>query len=158
MSQHFVVVADNGHLKFYQMRKEPEQMAAALDLVQALDFPAGKKNYTAEEADMAGRFQSSKHQTNAPGSPVARTGMSIDERLPLAREVERKRVRDLAQAIEAFLQKHADATWDFAGAPAIHNATLNALPDAVRNRLQKSLAKDLVNQPPTLVRDQFFKG
>ena len=113
-----------------------------------MDFPRGLKNYTDDDTDMAGRFQSSKQQGRGPGSPIARTGMSIDERLPMQREAERRRIRDLAEAIDGFLAQQSDATWDFAAIPAIHHAVLEVLSLVVRNALRQSLSKDLVHERP----------
>jgi hypothetical protein len=73
--------------------------------------------------------------------------MSIDERLPMQEEEERRQTRDLVQAIETFLQQHPAATWDFAAAPAVHNSVLERVSPPMRSRLRQSVAKDLVNQP-----------
>ncbi len=156
MSEHYIILADRGHLKFYQERNDPEQMTPGLTLEQALEFPSGFRNYTDDEADAAGRFQSSKQQAGGAGAPTARTGMSIDERLPLAREVDRKQVRDLAQAIESFLQEHPRGTWDFAAPPDSHNAVLESLSASVKARLGKSLPKNLVGQPVDALRGHFL--
>ena len=56
MREHYVVIADRGHLRIYVERNSPGQRAPALDQVEALDFPQGKKGYTDRETDMAGRF------------------------------------------------------------------------------------------------------
>jgi hypothetical protein len=84
--------------------------------------------------------------------------MSIDERLPMQREEERRRARDIAQEIETFFVAHRDATWDFAGSPDLHNAVVDQLSDRVRLQLRRSLAKDLVNQRPEDVRAAFTAG
>lgn len=122
-------------------------MTPAFDEVHAIDFPGGVKSYTQRDTDMAGRFQNSKHQARGAGAPIARQGMSIDERLPMKREEERRQIDALASAIQTFLGNLSDSSWDFAASPAIHNAVLAALPDATRRRLRQTLTKDLVNQP-----------
>jgi hypothetical protein len=147
MSEHFVITADHGHLRIFQQREAPEQSTAALDEIQAEDFPAGLRGYVQRDTDMAGRFQSSAHQGRGPGAPTARQGMSVDERLPMQREEERRQLRDLAAGIEQFLSQHPTATWDFAAGPEIHHAVLEALSPAVRGRLGKTVTKDLVHQP-----------
>jgi hypothetical protein len=148
MNDHYIVVADHGHLRILKQRQEPGQTTPALDELSAMDFPGGLKNYTEGDTDMAGRFQGSKQQGRGPGSPVARTGMSIDERLPMQREAERRRIRDVAEAIEGFFSNKPGATWDFAAAPSVHNATLDALSPRVRSTLRQSFSKDLVHERP----------
>jgi hypothetical protein len=155
MREHYVVTADHGHLRIYAERKSPGQKTPALDQVEAMDFPQGKRSYVDRDTDMAGRFASSKHQTPAPGSPTARTGMSIDERLPMQREESRRRAREIAAEIDAFLQQRPEASWDFAAGPELKGALLELVSQAVRRRLRRTLAKDLVNQRGEEVRAHF---
>jgi hypothetical protein len=147
MNNHYIVLADHGHLRILEQRSAPGQSTPGLVEVHAMDFPQGRMSYTDNDTDMAGRFQGSQQQGRGPGSPVARTGMSVDERLPMQREVERRSIDDVAGAIEAFLQGQPEATWDFAAAPQMYNAVLGELAPKTKARLQRSLAKDLVHQP-----------
>jgi hypothetical protein len=147
MSEHFIITADRGHLHIYQHQQARGQMTPTMKEVQALDFPGGRRSYTDRDTDMAGRFQGSRNPAQGSGAPTARTGMSIDERLPMQEEEERRQTRDICHAIDAFLQQRPNATWDFAGAPAVHNSVLEALSPQTRSRLRQSVAKDLVNQP-----------
>ncbi len=94
---------------------------------------------------MAGRFPGSKNQPGAPGGG-ARGGMSIDERMPMHREEDRRRARDVAAEIETFFAARPAATWDFAGAPEFHKTVVEQLSPRVRERLRRTIAKDLVNQ------------
>lgn len=155
MNSHYIVIADHAHLRIFAEKKVLGQATPKLEEVYAMDFAQGKSSYTDNESDMAGRFQGSKQQGASPGSPVARTGMSIDERLPMQREVERRNLDDLARAIESFLAPRPDASWDFAAGPSSHNAVLERLAPQVRSRLRSSLPKDLVNQPITNLRERF---
>jgi hypothetical protein len=155
MREHYVVTADSGHLRIYMERNSPGQRAPGLDRVEAMDFPQGRKSSAERETDMAGRFASSKHQMAAPGNPTARTGMSIDERLPMQREDARRRAKELASEIEAFLQQRPVATWDFAAGPELNSAVMELLSPAVRRRVRRSLMKDLVNQHGDDVRAHF---
>jgi hypothetical protein len=160
MSDHYFVTADHGHLRIYLERRAPGQREPGLEQVEAMDFPAGRQSYVARDTSMAGRFQSSKHQSNAPGAPggiaAGRTGMSIDERLPMQREEEKRRARDVVAEIESFLAGRRDATWDFACAPELHNTVLEQLSDRVRQQLKHSVAKNLVNQRSEDVRAHFL--
>jgi hypothetical protein len=147
MSEHFIITADRGHLRVFLLEQPPGQATPRLREVQGLDFPAGRSSYTYRDSDMAGRFQSSNHPSRGAGAPQARTGMSIDERLPMQEEEERRETRDLVQIITSFLEQHDQATWDFAAGPAIHQPVVELLPPPVRTRLRQAIAKDLVNQP-----------
>jgi hypothetical protein len=84
--------------------------------------------------------------------------MSIDERLPLQRESDRRRIDDVAQAIDSFLMAQPNATWDFAAGPSAHNAILDQLAPQTRARLRNSVSKDLVNQPLTELRGHFKRA
>lgn len=156
MSDHYFVTADQAHLRIYLTRQEPGQRQADLDLVESMDFPAGRQSYTDRDTSMAGRFQGSKHQAPGPGGmAVGRAGMSIDERLPMQEEEQRRRARDVAAEIETFFAARPGATWDVALAPAFKGAVLDKLSKNVRERLRHTLAKDLVNQRAEDVRAQF---
>ncbi len=147
MNTRYIAVADHAHLRIFAEHTEVGQTTPGLEEVYALDFPQGKASYVAAEAVFAGRFQGSKQQGASPGAPTARTGMSIDERLPLQRETDRRNLDDIAGALLVFLSRHPQAGWDFAAGPSTHNAILERLPADIRARLRRSLAKDLVNQP-----------
>ena len=123
-----------------------------------MDFPEGRQGYTDNESDMAGRFHNSKHQMRAQGAPGARTGMSIDERLPMQREAERRNLDDVSREIATFLSLRPEASWDFAAGPTSHNAILERMPTTIRTRLRSSLPKDLVNQPLTDLRERFRRA
>lgn len=147
MDNHYIIIADRAHLRVFSERSELGQSTPGLTEVHTKDFPEGRTSYTDSDTDMAGRFNSSKHQGNAPGAPTARSGMSIDERLPMQREAERRQNENISQAIDAFLAGQPSATWDFAAGPSSHNAILEKLSPQSRSRLRNSISKDLVNQP-----------
>lgn len=155
MSDHYIIIADQGHLRIFLWREPAGQRTPTLEEIQHLDFPGSSGKYTARDTDMAGRFQSSKHPAAGSGSPTARTGMSIDERLPMQREEERRRVRNLALAIDEFMRARPGASWDFAAAAAIHHAVIEAVSSGVRSRLRRAVAKDLVHQPVGELRAHF---
>jgi hypothetical protein len=165
MSSHYFVTVDAGHLRIYVERRAPGQQTPALDQVESMDFPAGVRSYNERDTDQAGRFGSSKHPAAASGAPAAgstgtagRSGMSIDERLPMKREEAKRRARDLAVEIEAFLAQHPDATWDFAAGPELNGAVLEQISPQARGRLKRSLVKDLVKQRNGDLRAHFVNG
>ena len=155
---HYIVIADHGHLRIFEERSRIGQSTPSLEEVHAMDFPHARMSYADSDSDMAGRFQSSKHQQAAPGSPTARTGMSIDERLPMQREVERRQSDDVARAINAFLEGDPMATWDFAADPSVHNDILDHLGPQTRFRLRRTVAKDLVKQPTSELLHHFRRA
>lgn len=158
MSEHYIVTVDHGHLRIYAERHPPGQHSPALEQVEAMDFPQGKAGYTDRDTDMAGRFPGSKRQAAGPGNPAGgpgRSGMSIDERLPMQREEERRRARELAAEIDHFFQQRPNASWDFAAGPELNNAVLEIVSRDVRERLRRSVPKDLVNQRVDEVRAHF---
>lgn len=155
MNDHFIVAIDHGHLRIFVERTGLGQSAPALDQVQAMDFPQGRASYTDRDTDMAGRFQNSKHQASGPGHPAARTGMSIDERLPMQREEARRRAKELAAEIDAFFRQRPRASFDFAAGPDLNGTVLDLLSPEVRQRIRRSIAKDLVNQRADEIRGHF---
>lgn len=146
MTEHFIVTLDRGHLRIYAEERAPGQATPRLALVEAMDFPAGTESYTAHETDQAGRF---------PGALGRQGGGSIDERLPMRREVEKRRIEDLAGEVNSFLRTRPEASWDLAAPAEIQPLVLAQLAPSTRERLRRSLAKDLTNQPVAEVRAHF---
>jgi hypothetical protein len=156
MSEHYIVTVDHAHLRIYEERHPPGQQSPALEQVESMDFPAGKRSYVDRETDMAGRFPSSKRQTGGSGNPAAaHSGMSIDERLPMQREEERRRAKEIAATIDEFFKSRTGASWDFAAGPGLNRAVLEHLSADVRERMRRSVSKDLVNQRVDEVRAHF---
>jgi hypothetical protein len=81
--------------------------------------------------------------------------MSIDERLPMQREESRRRAREIAAEIDGFFQQRPESSWDFAAGPELNGTVLELLSPAVRQRVRRTLTKDLVNQRGDEVRAHF---
>jgi hypothetical protein len=81
--------------------------------------------------------------------------MSIDERLPMQREESRRRAKELAAELDTFFQRRPQASWDFAAGPELNTAVVDLLSPAVRQRIRRTLAKDLVHQRGDEVRVHF---
>jgi len=146
MSDHYIVTSDRGHLRIFAETRPPGQRTPRLETVAALDFPGGIHDYTDRDTDVAGRF---------PGAGGRGRGMSIDERLPMKREEERRSVRLIAGELESFFAARPQASWDLAVAPSLYNAIVQSLSPATRRRLQRVLSMDLVNQDSEEVRSHF---
>jgi hypothetical protein len=128
----FLVILNRGHLRIYDAdRPTPE-------LVESIDMAEGLHGYTDNDTDQAGRFPGSQGKGRSVGG-------SIDERLPMQEEQQRRIVRESAKQVEAFLESHPDAHWSFAAGPALQQPVLDELTGAARSRLDKAIAKDLVN-------------
>lgn len=125
MSDHYIVTSDRGHLRIYAETRPPGQSSPGLAVVSAIDFPEGKYDYTDRDTDRAGRF---------PGAEGKSGGMSIDERLPMKREEERRTVRLIARELESFFATRPQATWDLAVAPTLYNAIAQTLSSGTRRR------------------------
>lgn len=65
----------------------------------------------------------------------------------MQQEQERRLVRQIGQAIAAFLRQRPDATWDFAAGAPLHRALLDQLEPALLGRLRRILPKELTHQP-----------
>jgi hypothetical protein len=157
MSEHYIVTLDHGHLRIYAERIAPGQYTPGLEQVEAMDFPAGKHTYSDRDTDQAGRFAGSKNQSAGMGAPGkgVRAGMSIDERLPMQREENRRRAKELAAEIDQFFQRRPDASWDYAAGPELNGTVLEMLSPGVRQRVRRTVSKDLVNQRTDEVRAHF---
>lgn len=139
MNGHYILAFDRGHLRVYAETVVPGQSKPRLDIVEAMDFPAAKQNYTGNETDSAGRF---------PGSDGRTGGMSIDERLPLQGEELRREAGQIADQINQFFAERPQATWDLAAAPELYAAMIDDIAPDLRRRLKRVLSKDLVNHNP----------
>lgn len=147
-SEHFVVAVDRAHLRIYQMKEEPGVRAQPqFELAEALDFPAGRRHYTSRDSDQAGRFSS-----------AAQMGGSIDERLPMQEEHQRRLVAELVHFVGEFLSQRPQARWDLAAGPALHRPLLEGLGPEIGARLRHALVKDLVHQTPGELRAHFGRA
>ena len=136
-NERYLVAANSGCVRIYRESLPFGQRTPRLDLVEAFDLPAGRRAYTAAEADQAGRFPTS-----------AGTGMSIDERLPMQEEAERRVAAQIGERVGAFLAAHPQVEWDFAAAPTLQKPVLERMPEPARQQLAHVIAKDLASLPP----------
>lgn len=142
---HYLAVIDRAHLRIFRLHEPVGGGSVQFDLVESFDLPAGHRGYTDRDTDAAGRF---------PGADGRGGGGSIDERLPMQTEEERRLAADLTAHLERFFTEHHRSTWDYAAGPGIHQAVLDRLPAAVRERLGVALVKELVHQSPAELRAQ----
>lgn len=146
MAEKYFVIVDRRHVRIYREETAPGQITPRLSVAHAVDLVDGHGNYWDNDTDQAGRFQGSK------GRPA---GMSIDERLPMQEERERRIVDQLATTIEKFFAARPAAVWHFAAGPMLHNNVLEQLTPPVRERLDRSVQKELANVPTAELRGHF---
>jgi hypothetical protein len=147
-AEHFIVAADRAHLRIYQEDGAADEANASLQIASSFDLPSGKNHYTDQDSDQAGRFPGPRGKGMAVGG-------SIDERLPMLEEQQRRAAGELGKHMNEFLRQHPDATWDFAAGPVVHRGILDVLDPDVRDRLGEALMKELVNQPLPQLRGHF---
>jgi len=121
-------------------------MTPSLTVAEAVDLVDGKGSYADQNTDQAGRF---------PGSKGRPAGMSIDERLPMQEERERRLAQELANRLDVFFRARPAAQWHFAAGPKYHNEILVRLSPEVRDRLDRSIQKELANVPLAELRSHF---
>lgn len=143
---HYMAVIDRAHLRIYRVYTPRAGGSTQFELTESFDLAAGHQQYTDRDTDMAGRFPGGSGRQQGSG------GGTIDERLPMQAEHERRLVAELAQHLTRFFTEHYRSTWDFAAGPGIHQAVLNRLPEPVRRRLEVTLVKELTHQTPAELR------
>jgi hypothetical protein len=149
LTETLFVVVDRGHFRAY-LEEIPLKPGGtpATRLIEALDLLQGHEYERDRVTDPAGRFGNRTHVGGGEGA-------SIDERLPEKEELERRTVGDLVGRIEDLLTRHRYATWFLAAPPALCHPILEKLSSAVRERLRRSIAKDLTKFPAHELRGHF---
>jgi len=139
------VTLDRSRLRVYQMStSELPDGNGAWKVLASEDFPEGRAAYADSTTDSAGRF------------PTAQgPGMSIDERLPLKEEHERRVVADVAAALRRCLAAHPRVTWHLAAGPGLLQAVEGQLTPDLRARLGRTLERNLAKMPPNELRAHF---
>lgn len=137
MTPRLIAVLNRTSLRLYHEDQPPGALGPHLTLVEGADFPDGRQQYTDKDSDFAGRFPRG-----------ADNNSSIDERLPMQEEFERRQVAEIARELSRFLQRHPGLAWDYAAGPALHHAVLDQVPAELRTRLDRTALKDLTKISP----------
>jgi hypothetical protein len=150
-NEEFFITVDSRHLRIFKESKDILQREPSLTLIEAFDIVEGRSKYvTGQETSMAGRFPAERGP-GLGGGP----GMSIDERLPMQEEQERRIAAHIAQYLAAFFAARPDAGWHFAAGPGLLQAVLERLPAAVIGQLREAIQKELANLPPSELLSHF---
>lgn len=137
MIPRLIAVLNSTSLRLFREDQPAGALGPHLTLVEAVDFPEGRQPYTENDSDFAGRFPRGTGY-----------GASIDERLPMQGEHERRNAAEIARELSRFLTRHPGLAWDYAAGPNLHRAVLERLPAELRTRLDRAEVKDLTKVPP----------
>ncbi|MBI2511449.1 MAG: host attachment protein [Opitutae bacterium] len=137
MIPRLVAVLNRASLRLFREDQPTGALGPHFTLIEAADFPEGHQPYTGNDSDFAGRF-----------SRGTGNGASIDERLPMQEEYERRNIAEIARELSRFLARHPGLAWDYAAGPGLHHAVLERLPAEQRARLDRAEIKDLTKIAP----------
>jgi hypothetical protein len=143
-----VIVADRGGLKAYRINETPTR-GPSLQLVQAFNLTDAHGRLLDKVTDQAGRFPVSN------GAGAHHGQASIAERTQLETETERRLCKQLADRIVDVVSRNGKECWSFAAASEIHNAIVDLLPAAVRERIVEHENADLVKVEPAKLTSRF---
>jgi hypothetical protein len=132
----FVIVADRGRLRSYQVDRENRN--ATPRLVESIDFVEGRAQLRELVTDKMGAF---------PNGGTNGQGNSPTERMPLVEEISARTLRNVAGRITEILEKHAPESWGFAAPTQFNNAILEEIPEQWRQNLKTNLPLDLTRVP-----------
>lgn len=124
-----IIVADRGQLVAFRHSEEDR-----LQELGRASFEEGNRKLSDWVTDQAGAFP------NTGGA-----GNSSAERMPLIAEMEVRCFRQIVSAIRQLLAQENPAWWGLAAPSEIHDAIVDFLDPADRERLSRLVRKDLVN-------------
>lgn len=145
MAQKFIIAADRARLRIYRYSQQPGQFTPSIQPVDALDLAESRSAFLSNDTDL-GRYSGSRNRSMS---------MPVEEQVPTQTDRERRIVDQLADRITMFLEKSPNSTWDLAAGSQLRDELIEALPVAVRHRLDQVISKDLINVPPAELREHF---
>lgn len=148
--EHYVITADRRHLRIHRTVQRQGSAQPGLALVQEMEFSDTRDGPTGRETDQAGRFADSR------GGRGQVLGGSIDERLPMKNEMDKRVTTRIAENITELLADEPQNVWSFAAGPDLHRAVLESVPSDIRGRLRKDLDKNLTSTPTAELAGHFF--
>src|SRR6266511_3156951 len=138
MKSSFFIVADRGNLKAYRAEKVPADRPPRMQLVEAFTLTEAHLKPTDIFTDEAGAFPA---QTGA-GSRQTFQNSTAERHYEV--ENNRRLVKQLAQHISSILRQEKVEWWSFAAPSEIHDAIVEHLEPAQRNRIAEHVTSDLV--------------
>jgi len=143
-----VIVTDRGSLKAYRVTETPTR-GPSLQLVQAFNITDAHGRLVDKLSDAAGRFPVTE------GAGAHRGPASIAERTQLISEIDRRIQKELADQITQIVLQNGKEGWSFAAPAEIHEAIVDFLPAAVRQRIVEHVKSDLVKVEPVKLISHF---
>lgn len=131
-----VIVADRGGLKAYSVTETPTR-GASLRLVE--DF-----HITGSERALPFNVETSQHHV-----------LLTEDWPALETETDHRIWKQLAERITRVVEAKSGEGWSFAAQPAIHQAIVELLPVAIRERIVEHVPSDLVKTEPAKLQSHF---
>jgi hypothetical protein len=141
----FIVVADRGIVKAYEIKKTPTH-GAAPRLVLETNLKEAHERYRDKVTDQAGGFP-------VPGS--GGNANAIAERQRMKAEEDARLFRSVAEQISEILRQYQPLRWSFAAPAEINPAILERIPPDLRKILDSNVKRDLVKIPTDLLLQHF---
>jgi hypothetical protein len=133
----FIVVADRGIVKAYEVKKTPTH-GVMPRLVLETNLKEAHERYRDKVTDQAGSF------------PVAGSGgnaNAIAERQGMEAEEDARLFKSVAEQVEEIIRQYQPMSWSFAAPAEINPAILNRVPADLQRILDRNVKRDLVNIP-----------
>jgi hypothetical protein len=137
MKTNFLVLADRGQLKAYQLAAPPGQSRTPR-LVANYRIEPARGRFDEKVTDQAGAF---------PSGHAAGASTSSAERLTLEAENEKRSLREIGGHIGKILASQHPDSWAFAAPPEINRAILDEIPQDWKNSLALNVPRDLIHTP-----------
>jgi len=141
----FIVVADRGIVKAYEVRGTPKHGTAAR-LVMESKLQEAHERYRDKVTDQAGAFPS----TGSNGHANA-----IAERPKMEAEEDTRLFKSVAWQVKTVIRQHQPVSWSFAAPAEINSAILQFVPADLRKVLKQNLKHDLTKIPPDCLAEHF---
>lgn len=128
----FIVLADRGTLKAYEVRQTKHGPSPRL--IMETSLRSAHERYRDKVTDQAGGFPS----TGSNGHANA-----IAERPKMEAEEDTRLFKSIAQQVNQLIRQHQPPSWSFAAPAEINPAILEQIPADVRNILGQNVKRDL---------------
>lgn len=149
MKPTFLVLADRGQLKAYQLTSSSGASCPTPRLIADYRIEPARGKFEEKVTDQAGAFPSG----HASGSST-----SSAERLTLEAENERRSLREIGGHIGRILAAQRPDAWAFAAPPEINRAILEEVPKDARHTLAMNVPRDLIHTPESELLAHFRQG
>jgi hypothetical protein len=141
----FIVVADRGIVKAYELRQTAKHGTAAR-LVMERKLEEAHQHYRDKVTDKAGAF---------PSTGTSGHGNAIAERPKMEAEEDTRLFRSIAQQVEVAVRQHQPVSWSFAAPAEINSAILQYIPADLQKTLEQNIKHDLVKTPAASLGERF---